>query len=60
MVSDRKDLLLKYDLQKSKKVHKVKLGKGAWEGITYDNNGFIYLADDEGRVLKYKTRSLGL
>ena len=60
MVSDRKDLLVKYDLEKSKKVLKVKLGEGAWEGIAFDNNGFVYLADDDGRVLKYKTKSLGL
>jgi len=60
MVSDRKDLLVKYDLQKKKKVHKVKLGKGAWEGIAFDNNGFVYLADDDGKVLKYKKKSLGL
>lgn len=60
MVSDRKDLLVKFDLQKRKIVHKVRLGKGAWEGITFDNNGFIYLADDDGWVMKYKKKSLGL
>lgn len=60
MVSDKEDLLVKYDLQKRKKVHKVKLEKGAWEGITFDNDGFVYLADDDGRVLKYKIKSLGL
>ena len=60
MVSDRKDLLVKYDLENRKKVHKVKLPKGAWEGIAFDNNGFVYLADDDGRVLKYNTKSLGL
>ena len=57
MVSDRKDLLIKYDLQKRKIVHKIKLGKGAWEGITFDNNGFVYLADDDGRVIRYKKRA---
>jgi uncharacterized protein YjiK len=60
MVSDRKDLLVKYDLEKKKKVHQVKLAKGAWEGIAFDNNGFVYLADDDGQVLKYEKKSLGL
>lgn len=60
MVSDRKDLLVKYDLETEKKVQKIKLGKGAWEGIAFDNNGFVYLADDNGKVLKYKKKSLGL
>ena len=60
MVSDRKDLLVKYDLQKKKKVYKVKLEKGAWEGIAFDDNGFVYFADDDGRVLKYKKKNLGL
>ena len=60
MVSDRKDLLVKYDLEQRKKVNKVKLPKGAWEGIAFDNHGFVYLADDEGRVLKYKKKNLGL
>jgi len=60
MVSDKEDLLIKYDLQKKKSVQKVKLEKGAWEGIAFDNKGFVYLADDEGRVLKYKKKALGL
>ncbi len=60
MVSDKEDLLIKYDLQKKKSVQKVKLEKGAWEGIAFDNKGFVYLADDDGRVLKYKKKALGL
>jgi uncharacterized protein YjiK len=60
MVSDKEDLLIKYDIQKRKKVHKVKLGKGSWEGIAFDNQGFVYLADDDGKVYKYKKKSLGL
>ena len=60
MVSDKKDLLVKYDLQKKKIVEKVKLAKGSWEGIAFDDKGFVYLADDDGKVLKYKKKSLGL
>jgi uncharacterized protein YjiK len=60
MVSDKEDLLIKYDLQKKKSVQKIKLGAGAWEGITFDNKGYVYLADDDGRVLKYKKKALGL
>ena len=60
MVSDKKDLLIKYDLEKKKIVKKVKLGKGAWEGIAFDHKGYVYLADDDGRVMKYEKKALGL
>lgn len=60
MVSDKKDLLIKYDLEKKKSVQKVKLEKGAWEGIAFDHKGNVYLADDDGRVVKYKKKTLGL
>jgi hypothetical protein len=39
---------------------KVKLGKGAWEGIAFDNKGYVYLADDDGWVVKYEMKTLGL
>ncbi len=60
MVSDKKDLLIKYDLDKKKIVQKVKLIEGAWEGIAFDGKGNVYLADDDGRVVKYKRKDLGL
>ena len=60
MVSDKEDLLIKYDLQKKKIVQKVKLEKGAWEGIAFDTKGNVYLADDNGRIVKYKKKKLGL
>ena len=60
MVSDKEDLLIKYNIVKKKSVLKVKLEEGAWEGIAFDNKGNVYLADDEGRVLKYKKKRLGL
>lgn len=60
MVSDKEDLLIKYDIDKKKSVQKITLDEGAWEGIAFDNKGFVYLADDDGRVLKYKKKALGL
>ena len=60
MVSDREDMLVVYDLQKKEKIGRIKLGKGAWEGIAFDNKGFVYLADDEGKVIKFKKKGLGL
>ena len=60
MVSDKEDLLIKYDLEKKKILQEVKLSKGAWEGIAFDNKGYVYLADDDGRVMKYKKKTLGL
>ncbi len=60
MVSDKKDLLIKYDLEKKKRIEKIKLDKGAWEGIAFDNKENVYLADDDGRVVKYKKKALGL
>jgi uncharacterized protein YjiK len=60
MVSDKEDLLIKYDIEKKKSVQKVKLEEGAWEGIAFDHKGNVYLADDDGRVVKYKKKALGL
>lgn len=60
MLSDKKDLLIKYDLEKKKSVQKEKLEEGAWEGIAFDSKGNVYLADDAGRVVKYKKKHLGL
>ncbi|HSR73391.1 MAG TPA: SdiA-regulated domain-containing protein [Sulfurovum sp.] len=60
MVSDKEDLLIKYDLQKKQIVQKIRLDKGAWEGITFDSKGNVYLADDDGRVVRYKKKKLGL
>jgi len=59
-VSDKEDLLIKYDTDKKKIVQKVELSKGAWEGLAFDTKGYVYLADDDGRVVKYKKKTLGL
>lgn len=58
MVSDKEDIIVAYDIDKEKEVKKMSLKKGAWEGITFDTKGDLYLADDEGRVVKYKHKKL--
>ena len=60
MVSDKKNLLIKYDVKKNKTLQKIKLPKFAQEGVCFDDKGNIYFADDEGRVLKYKSKKLGI
>ena len=60
MVSDKKNLLIKYDIKRKKVIKKIKLPHFAQEGITFDGKGNIYFADDEGRVLKYEMSRFGL
>ncbi|MEA3456082.1 MAG: SdiA-regulated domain-containing protein [Campylobacterota bacterium] len=60
MVSDKKDLLIQYDLKKKKITYRVKLPKAAHEGIAFDGKGFVYIADDDGYVLKFSEKDLGL
>jgi uncharacterized protein YjiK len=59
MTSDKKDLLIKYDIKNNKTIKKIKLPKSAQEGICFDDKGNIYIADDNGRILKYKKDKLG-
>lgn len=56
MTSDKKNLLIKYDIKKRKTIQKIKLPKAAQEGICFDNKGNMYIADDNGRILKYKEK----
>lgn len=60
ILSDKKDLLIRYDLQKKRILYSVKLPKTAQEGIAFDGKGFVYIADDDGYVLKYSEKDLGL
>ena len=60
MTSDKKNLLIKYDIKKNKTIKKIKLDKSAQEGICFDNDGHIYIADDNGAILRYKTKKLGI
>ncbi|CAA6804881.1 MAG: Unknown protein [uncultured Sulfurovum sp.] len=60
VVSDNKDKLYLYDLKKEKVLKKIKLPKFAQEGITFDNNNFVYFADDDGAVFKYHKKDLNI
>ncbi len=60
MVSDKEDLLIKYDLKSHSVILTKKLPVFAQEGITFDNSNNIYFADDEGQILKYQTKELDL
>jgi uncharacterized protein YjiK len=54
MVSDTDDLLIKYDLKNKKTVAKKKLSSFAQEGVAFDDSSNIYIADDNGRIMKYR------
>jgi len=58
MVSDKEDMIVAYEIDKEKAIKKMSLKKGAWEGIAFDSNGDLYLADDEGSVVKHKRKKL--
>ena len=60
MVSDKKNLLIKYDIKTNTTIKKIKLKKSAQEGICFDGKNNIYIADDKGRILKYKKDKLGI
>ena len=60
MTSDKENLLIKYDIKNNKTIKKIKLPKSAQEGIAFDDENNIYIADDKGRVLKYKRIELGI
>lgn len=60
IVSDKKDKLYVYDLKQAKILKTIKLTKFAQEGITFDHRGNVFFADDDGAVLKYTQKELGL
>ena len=60
MVSDKKNLLIKYDIKTNTTIKKIKLKKSAQEGVCFDDKNNIYIADDKGRILKYKKDKLGI
>lgn len=59
LVSDKKDLLIRYNIKKEKIQCKIGLEKFAQEGIAFDSNGHVYFADDDGAVLKYNMKDFG-
>jgi len=60
IVSDKKDKLYIYNLKKNRVKKKIKLDKFAQEGITFDNKDNVYFADDNGAVMKYSLKELGI
>ena len=54
MTSDKKNLLIQYDLKTNKTISTTKLLKSAQEGICFDDKGNMYIADDDGKILKFK------
>ncbi len=58
IISDKKDKLYVYNVKKNKISQKIKLPKFSQEGITFDNKGFVYFADDDGKVLKYLKKNI--
>ncbi len=60
MVSDNKDNIIKYDLKTQKVIMKVKLPIFAQEGVAFDDEGYVYFADDDGAVFKFKKEKFGL
>ena len=60
MVSDRENLLLKYDMKNKKVLATAKLPLASQEGIAFDDDGNLYIANDAGSILKYKRKKFGL
>ena len=56
IISNKKNKLYLYDLKHKKILKKIKLPKFAQEGITFDEEGNIYFADDNGGVFKYNLK----
>ena len=55
MISDNNNFIVSYDINKKKILRKDKLPKKfAQEGITFDNKGNLFIADDKGQILKIK------
>jgi len=52
ILSDKNDKIYKYDLKKEKIIDTINLQKWAREGISFDKNWNIFLADDNWRIVK--------
>ena len=61
IISDKNDRIYIYNLKKSEMEDKsYKLPKFAQEGVAFDSNGTVILADDNGAVFKYTKKELKL
>jgi uncharacterized protein YjiK len=57
IISDKNNILIKYNVKTKKIVKKVKLPKFAQEGIAITKNN-LFFADDNGRILKLKMEKI--
>lgn len=60
LVSDTKNLLIEYDVKSNRARQKIHLPHFAQEGICFDEKEYIFFADDDGRVLQYKLKKIGV
>ncbi len=60
ILSDTKEKLYLYDLKHQTILRKIKLPHFAQEGVTFDDVGNIYFANDDGGIFKYSNKKLGL
>lgn len=58
VVSDKKDKLYLFDINKEEIIKKIDLPPFAVEGVALDNDGNIWFSDDDGAVLRYKFKDL--
>ena len=59
MISDNNNFVMSYDIENKSIIKKYKLKKKyAQEGLTFDNKGNLYIADDKGQILKIKNFKL--
>ena len=56
MVTDTQNLLIKYDIKNDKTISSKTVPDGAIEGVAFDNDGYIYFANDEGTIIKTKAK----
>ena len=52
IISDKNDKVFIYDLEKEKILREINLDKWAWEWISFDKKWYMFLADDDGRIVK--------
>jgi uncharacterized protein YjiK len=54
IVSDYENILIKFDVVENKNIEEYSLPGDEQEGIAFDNNGYMYIAQDSGGILKIK------
>lgn len=52
MISDHDNLLIAYDPKNEKTIKTYKLPKASQEGLCFDDDGEIYIADESGKIIK--------